>query len=92
MTRLGCALFSAGMSQLTTLAAFWNDLGARDPLWAILSSPDKRGNRWDLRSFFAPGEREISPLMHQLEGRRAAGRRGARWRSPARRRCARAAS
>ena len=47
---------------------FWDDLAERDPLWAILSDPSKRGGRWDLRSFFATGEREISLLLHQLEG------------------------
>jgi SAM-dependent methyltransferase len=53
---------------LRTVRHFWDDLAERDPLWAILSDPSKRGGRWDLRSFFATGEREISLLLHQLEG------------------------
>jgi 2-polyprenyl-3-methyl-5-hydroxy-6-metoxy-1,4-benzoquinol methylase len=46
---------------------FWNQLAQRDPLWAILSDPTRRGGRWDLDTFFRTGEREISTLMYQLE-------------------------
>ena len=46
--------------ELTRLRRVWNELGADDPLWAILSSPDKRGGRWDSQEFFAKGEAEIA--------------------------------
>src|ERR1700760_4754096 len=40
----------------------WRTLGEEDPLWAILSSPDKRGGRWALDEFFAAGENEIGAI------------------------------
>lgn len=48
--------------------AFWDTLAEHDPLWAILSDSTRRGGRWDLATFFATGEREISTLMHQIAG------------------------
>ena len=51
---------SAG--ELARLRATWHALGEDDPLWAILSQPDKRGGRWDAESFFAAGELEIDGL------------------------------
>lgn len=50
------------MRQLRRLRRTWNALGAEDPLWAILSSPDKRGGRWDSAEFFALGEAEIAAI------------------------------
>jgi SAM-dependent methyltransferase len=46
--------------------AFWDSHARRDPLWAILSDPAKKGRRWDLQSFFKTGWREVSLLMYQL--------------------------
>jgi len=48
--------------ELKRLRGVWNELGADDPLWAILSSPDKRGGRWDAEEFFAKGESEIAQI------------------------------
>ena len=48
--------------ELERLRRVWNELGADDPLWAILSSPDKRGGRWDSAEFFAKGETEIAHI------------------------------
>jgi SAM-dependent methyltransferase len=45
---------------LERLRTTWAALGTEDPLWAILSSPDKRGRRWDTDEFFAAGEAEIA--------------------------------
>jgi len=63
---------------LERLREVWNELGADDPLWAILSSPDKRGGRWDADEFFAKGEAEIAhieahcaPLLRPRERRLA---------------------
>jgi SAM-dependent methyltransferase len=41
----------------------WDALGTQDPLWAILSEPEKRGNKWDLDEFFASGRSEVAELM-----------------------------
>lgn len=50
------------MNQLRRLRQTWDALGRDDPLWAILSSPDKRGGRWDEAEFFAAGESEIAGI------------------------------
>ena len=47
-------------------ADFWEHAAQRDPLWAVLSDPSKRGRLWDLRAFFETGTREISLLLYQL--------------------------
>jgi hypothetical protein len=47
-------------------ADFWERAARRDPLWAVLSDPSKRGRRWDLPAFFETGSREISLLLYQL--------------------------
>jgi SAM-dependent methyltransferase len=44
---------------LTRTGRMWDALGRKDPLWAILTADDKRGNRWRIDEFFATGEREI---------------------------------
>lgn len=47
---------------LERLRETWRTLGADDPLWAILSRPDKRGGRWNADEFFAAGETEIAGI------------------------------
>lgn len=47
----------------------WDTLGAEDPLWAVLSAPGTRGNRWDPEKFFATGQAEISSLLDDLAAR-----------------------
>ncbi len=37
--------------------------GERDPLWAILTHPSKKGGRWEIGEFLATGEREVERLM-----------------------------
>jgi len=45
----------------------WDLLGRKDPLWAVLATPDKRGNRWRPDEFFATGEREIRDVMNDVD-------------------------
>ncbi len=45
----------------------WEELGRRDPLWAVLTWPGKRGNRWEPDEFFAIGESDVSQLMGHIE-------------------------
>jgi 2-polyprenyl-3-methyl-5-hydroxy-6-metoxy-1,4-benzoquinol methylase len=52
---------------LTRSRIHWEDMGALDPCWAILSEPDKRDGRWQLDEFFATGEAEVSQLMHKVQ-------------------------
>lgn len=44
----------------------WETLGRDDPLWAVLSRPDKRGGRWDAAEFLATGILEIDSQMAAL--------------------------
>src|SRR5688500_18320529 len=57
---------AANMS-LTRLQRHWNELGRRDPLWAILTSPEKQGNKWSIDEFLETGRADVSALMTYLE-------------------------
>ena len=45
----------------------WTDLGEGDPLWVVLTDPDKKGNRWKVDEFFATGRSEIQNLYQRVE-------------------------
>lgn len=47
-------------------SALWDAHAAADPLWAVLSEPEKKGRRWGLQEFMRTGEREIALLYHKL--------------------------
>jgi ubiquinone/menaquinone biosynthesis C-methylase UbiE len=49
--------------EISDLLRVWDGLAKADPLWAILSEPDKKGNRWDVQDFFQEGKREIDKLI-----------------------------
>lgn len=50
--------------RLTSLRQSWDTLGNLDPMWAILTNdPDKLGNGWDPKEFFATGVGEIQELF-----------------------------
>ena len=55
--------------QFDQLRRTWDHLGESDPLWAILSDPQKRGNRWDLESFFATGRHEVDEVLRGVASR-----------------------
>ena len=44
----------------------YEDYGKDDPLYAVLSKKDAKGNKWDVEEFFADGRREISEAMQHL--------------------------
>ncbi len=48
---------------LRQVRADWTELGASDPLWAVLVSPANRHGRWDVDEFFATGVTEVSGAM-----------------------------
>jgi len=48
---------------LGRLRGVWEALGRDDPLWAVLSDPDKRGRRWEPDAFFATGRLEVEAQM-----------------------------
>lgn len=45
----------------------WETLAGIDPLWAIVSDPAKRGNRWDQEAFFASGQGVVDFLFARLD-------------------------
>ncbi len=45
----------------------WEIFAQEDPLWAILSHPDKQGRRWSLDEFLATGEGDVTRLIRTLE-------------------------
>jgi SAM-dependent methyltransferase len=54
-------------SDVRELRDFWEKQARRDPLWAILSDPSKKGRKWNIADFFETGRREISVLIYHLE-------------------------
>ena len=61
--------------RLARLRRHWDEFGRTDPLWAILTAPDKKGNRWSVDEFLATGREEIAALMAYLDARQLAGGR-----------------
>ncbi len=52
---------------LIELRAHWNQFGKEDPLWAILTHNDKKGNKWNPDEFFETGKQEIKDVMQYVE-------------------------
>src|SRR5215207_2387368 len=52
--------------RLSGLRQHWDEYGRRDPLWAVLTAPDKQGNRWTVDEFLQTGRDEIAQLMAYL--------------------------
>jgi len=48
------------------LRKHWDLFATSDPLWAILTNPDRKGSRWDVHEFFETGVREIEQSMQQV--------------------------
>jgi len=46
----------------------YEQLGREDPLYAVLSRRELRGNKWDVDAFFATGEREIAQVLDYVQG------------------------
>src|SRR4051794_16148664 len=44
----------------------WDELGSSDPLWAIASLPEKRGNRWDIAEFLKTGKEDLNRYREVL--------------------------
>jgi len=45
----------------------WNKLSKSDPLWAIISRPDKKGNKWQINEFFKTGVEEVDSVMRYIK-------------------------
>ncbi|MCI4324240.1 MAG: methyltransferase domain-containing protein, partial [Thermoplasmata archaeon] len=44
----------------------WEQFGAQDPLWYVLSVPGRSLRRWTPEDFFSTGEREIGAILERL--------------------------
>ena len=44
----------------------WNELGKVDPLWAILTKPEKFGKKWEIEQFFATGRKEVEEVINYV--------------------------
>jgi len=56
-------------AQFDQLRRTWHKLGQNDPFWAVLSWPEKSGNRWDVEGFLATGEDEIAGVLQSVSTR-----------------------
>jgi ubiquinone/menaquinone biosynthesis C-methylase UbiE len=45
----------------------WQELGEKDPLWAVLSWSDKKHGKWNKEEFFKTGQEEIDLTMRYLQ-------------------------
>ena len=51
---------------ITRLRKHWNRFGETDPLWAIITLPDKSRNRWQLDEFLGTGEADVAWVMNNI--------------------------
>jgi SAM-dependent methyltransferase len=54
------------MPDLGTVRENWEGLAQTDPLWAILSDPDKKGGKWDVDEFFASGAADGDDVLGRV--------------------------
>ena len=47
--------------------AQWEGFAKTDPLWSILTDPDKKNGKWDIDEFFQTGADEIDTIFELLE-------------------------
>jgi SAM-dependent methyltransferase len=53
--------------RLEQLQENWDLFGKKDPLWAILTDPQNRDQKWELAKFFESGENEIASLLQHAQ-------------------------
>jgi SAM-dependent methyltransferase len=58
---------SPASAELQALRAVWESQARSDPLWAVLSEPDKRGRAWKLDEFLATGETAVGRWIERVE-------------------------
>ena len=51
---------------LAALRRTWDAWGREDPLWAVLSVDDRRGNRWDAEEFLRTGREHVAWMLGWL--------------------------
>jgi SAM-dependent methyltransferase len=58
------------LDPLDPLMYNWNAMAELDPLWAILSDPEKKFGRWNLDEFFNDGDREAKRVVDLCKANR----------------------
>lgn len=58
------------LDSLDPLMSNWNVMAELDPLWAILSDPEKKFGRWNLEEFFNDGDREAKRVVGMCNANR----------------------
>ncbi len=53
--------------KLKQLQRNWDEFGKNDPFWAILTDPEKKGNKWEIKDFFETGKQEINSVMKHID-------------------------
>ena len=56
-----------GRNRLGHVATIWEAQAQADPLWAVLSEPDRLGRRWDLASFMETGVEQIEKGLRRFK-------------------------
>lgn len=54
----------------------WEKFARTDPMWSVLTSPDKAGNRWSTEEFFATGRESVDAEILGVKSRYPALRQG----------------
>ncbi len=52
--------------KLNDLKKNWDQFGKEDPYWAILTDPDKKGNKWNEEEFFESGRLRADQVVKRL--------------------------
>lgn len=62
-----CKQARVSTAEWRSVARTWEDLARSDPLWAVLSEPDKRARQWNVETFFETGEELVERVLSRAE-------------------------
>lgn len=51
---------------LKKLREDWDTFGKMDPLWAVISWPEKRGGKWDVEELYRLGREEVGRILDEV--------------------------
>lgn len=54
------------MTDLKQLGQDWDTFGKADPLWAVISWPEKRGGKWEKSDLYGLGQEEINEVLRAV--------------------------
>lgn len=53
--------------KINDLQKNWDEFGKKDPLWSILSFPEKKRGKWKTKEFFETGKKEIDSVIDYMK-------------------------